>query len=61
MRLRDDGWNSGGTSNIEKNDAELPMKGLYVKKENFTLWPPNKIYTFTSASSNFRLTTYAFQ
>lgn len=60
----DDGWNSGSEPEIlKKIDAELlNPKGLYVKRENFTFGgPPNKIYTFTSASSNFRLTTYAFQ
>jgi hypothetical protein len=64
IRLRNDGWNSGSEPAIlKKIDAELlNTKGLYVKKENFTFGgPPNKIYTFTSASSNFRLTTYAFQ
>ena len=33
-------------------------KGLYVKKENFTITYSNVIYTFTSASSSFRMTSY---
>jgi hypothetical protein len=60
----DDGWNSGSEPAIlKKIDAELlNPKGLYVKRESFQFGgPPNTIYTFTSASSNFRLTTYAFQ
>ncbi|MBE0390955.1 DUF4302 domain-containing protein [Flavobacterium sp. PL002] len=62
--FQDLGWDSGSTPAVlAKIDAELMNpKGLYVKRENFTFGgPPNKIYTFTSASSNFRLTTYAFQ
>lgn len=45
--------------NIDKE--LLDNKGLYVKKELFKITFSNTIYTFTSASSNFRLTTYAFQ
>lgn len=45
--------------NIDKE--LLGDKGLYVKKELFKITFSNTIYTFTSASSNFRLTTYAFQ
>ncbi|NRT16527.1 hypothetical protein HNP99_002894 [Flavobacterium sp. 28A] len=62
--FQDLGWDSGSTPAVlAKIDAELlNPKGLYVKRENFTFGgPPNKIYTFTSASSNFRITTYAFQ
>lgn len=64
MILTDDGWNSGTEPAIlKKIDAELlNPTGLYVKRENFRFGgPPNTIYTFTSASSNFRITTYAFQ
>jgi hypothetical protein len=45
--------------NIDKE--LLDTKGLYVKRELFKIAFSNTIYTFTSASSNFRLTTYAFQ
>lgn len=62
--FQDLGWDSGSTPAVlAKIDAELMNpKGLYVKRESFQFGgPPNTIYTFTSASSNFRLTTYAFQ
>lgn len=36
----------------------LDLKGLYVKKENFRLYYSNTVYTFTSASSNFRMSTW---
>ncbi|WP_163401183.1 DUF4302 domain-containing protein [Flavobacterium fluviatile] len=32
--------------------------GLYVKKESFRITYSNTVYTFTSAASNFRITTY---
>lgn len=32
--------------------------GVYVKKENFRLFYTNIVYTFTSASSSFRMTTW---
>ena len=59
--LQDLGWDSGSTpAALAKIDAELMNpKGLYVKRENFTVTYSNAVYTFTSASSNFRLTTYA--
>ncbi|NRT11253.1 DUF4302 domain-containing protein [Flavobacterium sp. 14A] len=59
--LQDLGWDSGSTpAALAKIDAELMNpKGLYVKRENFTVNYSNAVYTFTSASSNFRLTTYA--
>jgi hypothetical protein len=37
----------------------LDPEGLYVNKENFNIQFTNTIYTFTSASSPFRITTYA--
>jgi hypothetical protein len=47
---------------LAKIDAKLMTHaGLNVKKENFRIAFSNTIYTFTSASSNFRLTTYAFK
>lgn len=61
--LKDLGWDSGSTPAVlAKIDAELMTPaGLYVKKESFRITYSNTIYTFTSASGNFRLTTYAFQ
>ncbi|NDP22389.1 MAG: DUF4302 domain-containing protein [Paludibacter sp.] len=61
--LKDLGWDSGSTPAVlAKIDAELMTPaGLYVKKENFKITYTNTIYTLTSASSNFRITTYAFQ
>ena len=45
---------------LKKIDDEFTNpKGLYVKKENFKITYSNVIWTFTSASSNFRITTYA--
>lgn len=43
------------------DDALLDPAGLYVTKENFTIQFTNTLYTFTGASSSFRITTYAFQ
>ncbi|QSW89128.1 DUF4302 domain-containing protein [Flavobacterium endoglycinae] len=45
--------------NIDKEI--MNPSGLYVKKEAFKIQFTNNIYTFTSATSNFRMTTYAFQ
>lgn len=36
----------------------LDSKGIYVKKESFRLQYTNAVYTFTSASSSFRMTTW---
>ncbi|MWB93956.1 DUF4302 domain-containing protein [Flavobacterium sp. GA093] len=45
---------------LKKIDDEFTNpKGLYVKKENFKVVYSNVVWTFTSASSNFRITTYA--
>lgn len=47
---------------LKKVDAELMNpSGLYVKKEAFKIGFTNNIFTFTSSTSNFRMTTYAFQ
>jgi hypothetical protein len=47
---------------LKKVDLELMNpSGLYVKKESFKIGFSNTIYTFTSSTSNFRMTTYAFQ
>jgi hypothetical protein len=43
------------------DDQLMTASGFYVKKENFKVGAPNDIFTFTSASSPFRMTTYAFQ
>jgi hypothetical protein len=59
--LSDDGWTVATPPAFLKDiDKELlDPKGLYVKKEKFTITYSNPIYTFTAASSNFRITTYA--
>ncbi|EIA08217.1 DUF4302 domain-containing protein [Flavobacterium frigoris] len=56
-------WDNGSEPALLKDlDKELmDPKGLYVKKESFRITFSNTIYTFTTASNNFRLTTYAFQ
>ena len=47
---------------LKKVDTELMNpSGLYIKKEAFKIAFTNNIYTFTSSTSNFRMTTYAFQ
>ncbi|KVV14172.1 DUF4302 domain-containing protein [Flavobacterium sp. TMP13] len=59
--LTDDGWTQSAANRafLKDLDAELTNpKGLYVKKENFKVTYSNVIYTFTSASSSFRMTTY---
>ncbi|MDR7371534.1 DUF4302 domain-containing protein [Flavobacterium aquidurense] len=43
------------------DDKLLDPKGLYVTKESFRIQFTNTIYTFSGASSSFRITTYAFQ
>lgn len=43
------------------DDQIMNPSGLYVKKENFNITYSNDIYTFTSATTPFRITTYAFQ
>ena len=59
--LTNDGWNQTAVNIafLKNLDNQLTNpKGLYFKKENFTHNASNTIYTFTSASSNFRMTTY---
>lgn len=59
--LSDDGWTVAAASRAFLNelDAELTNpNGLYVKKEAFRITYTNTVYTFTSAASNFRMTTY---
>jgi hypothetical protein len=59
-----DSWESNGAliaepALLKAIDAKLlDPAGLYVKKENFKIQFSNTIYTFTSASSPFRITTY---
>lgn len=36
----------------------MDVKGIYVKKENFKLGYSNTVYTFTSSSNPFRMTTW---
>lgn len=44
------------------DDKLMDPKGLYVNRESFRFGgASNAIYTFTGASSSFRITTYAFQ
>ncbi|MEM8522503.1 DUF4302 domain-containing protein [Flavobacterium sp. PL12] len=61
IKLTDDGWSMATPpaflADIDKQI--LDPAGLYLKKEKFTIRYSNTIYTFTSASSNFRMTTYA--
>lgn len=59
--LTDDGWaqTAATVAFLKPIDNELlNIKGLYFKKENFTITYPNTIYTLTSASNSFRVTTY---
>ncbi|WP_281239178.1 DUF4302 domain-containing protein [Flavobacterium praedii] len=59
-----DSWDNGTAlipepAYLKGIDAKLmDPAGLYVKKENFKIQFSNTIYTFTSASSPFRITTY---
>lgn len=63
--LTHDSWESNGViipepAFLKEIDAELmDPNGLYVKKENFNIQFSNAIYTFTSFSNPFRITTYA--
>lgn len=58
--LKDDGWLSGSEPALLKDlDKQLlDPKGLYIKKESFKITYSNTIYTLTTASNNFRITTY---
>lgn len=60
--LTDDGWTQSAANVAFLKDLDNELinpKGLYVKKENFTVTYSNPIWTFTSAATNFRMTTYA--
>lgn len=47
---------------LKNMDKEfMNPSGLYIKKEAFKIAFTNNIYTFTSSTTNFRMTTYAFQ
>lgn len=45
----------------EMDDQLMNPAGLYFKREKFTVGASNTVFTFTSASSPFRMTTWAFQ
>lgn len=62
--LTHDSWDNG-TAYIqapaflkELDDEFFNSKGLYIKKESFTITYSNPIWTITSATTNFRMTTY---
>jgi len=65
--LKNQFWHNGtaiiAAPALVKNidDKLLDPKGLYVTRESFKIQYTNTIYTFSSASSSFRITTYAFQ
>lgn len=61
--LKHKSWNGNTTAaapaflaSFDKNLVNTA--GVYVKKENFRLNYTNSVYTFTSASSSFRMTTW---
>ncbi|AWG21779.1 hypothetical protein FFWV33_09600 [Flavobacterium faecale] len=60
--LGHDRWSGGFTTSpsyLAGFDKQLlDTKGIYVKKENFRIVYSNTVYTFTSASSSFRMTTW---
>lgn len=64
--LKHKSWESGGAiipepSYLKRVSEEFTNpKGLYVKKENFKVLYPNDVYSFASASSSFRITTYGY-
>ncbi len=62
--LTHDSWDNG-TAYIpapaflkELDDEFFNSKGLYIKKESFKITYSNTIWTLTSSTSNFRITTY---
>lgn len=63
--LTDDYWEDGAAviappSYLKAIDDELTNPtGLYAKKESFKVVYTNTVWTFTSTTSNFRITTYA--
>jgi hypothetical protein len=62
--LTHDSWDNGSTlipapAFLKDLDAEFTNPaGLYVKKENFTITYSNPVYTITSSTTSFRMTTY---
>lgn len=62
--LTHDSWDNGtalipAPAFLKNLDAEFfSPTGLYVKRENFTITYSNPIYTLTSSSASFRMTTY---
>ncbi|MBZ4044654.1 DUF4302 domain-containing protein [Flavobacterium hibisci] len=61
--LTDDGWigTPAARAFLKILDDEITNpKGLYLKKENFTIFYTNVIYTYASAATPFRLTNYRF-
>ncbi|MFB9107294.1 DUF4302 domain-containing protein [Flavobacterium gyeonganense] len=61
--LTDDGWigTPAARAFLKILDDEITNpKGLYLKKESFTIFYTNVIYTYASASTPFRLTNYRF-
>ena len=61
--LKHKSWNGNTTvatpAFLAGFDSKLmDANGLYVKKENFRLVYSNAVYTFTSSSSSFRMTTW---
>lgn len=63
--LSNEYWDNGSAiisepAYLKEIDAEFTnASGLYVKKEAFKVTFSNTIWTFTSTTSNFRITTYA--
>lgn len=63
--LNNEYWDDGSAiisepAFLSEIDAELTnASGLYAKKEAFTVTYTNTIWTFTSTTTNFRITTYA--
>jgi hypothetical protein len=59
--LSDDGWigTAAARAFLKELDNEITNpKGLYIKKETFTITYSNVIYTYASAASSFRITNY---
>lgn len=59
--LSDDGWlgTAAARAFLKDLDAEITNpKGLYIKKESFTITYSNVVYTYASAASPFRITNY---
>lgn len=64
LRLIHDSWDNGAAlipapAFLKDLDAEFTTSaGLYIKKEDFTITYSNPVFTITSASASFRMTTY---